>query len=315
MTMSENHNSYDDKLAQEAEFWGRFEADAIQHGIPWWCDLRRATKLSKSISGWMHDPKIEEILRGRSKRRLIAMASEKKGTVLDLGCGSGWLALELARNGMQVDAYDISPDRIAVAKHFLKNNPFKDGFGNVSYEVRDINTINLDKNRYDAVVVWDSLHHILSLEKIMEEISGSLKPYGRLIILDHIGFDLSYPLVRLLKNIFYPVGRRVKKVISSLRSVSDPVLANDDGEKPLSPFEDVTGMEMVDIIKRKFFITDMYTQICISSAAVNNLTNLPYFIKYPLCRLIKFIDDMLIALGLLKGEYVFIAARKTEGKL
>ena len=82
----ENKNDYDARIAQEEMYWGEFEADANRHGVPWWCDLRRATKLTKVVSGWMYDPKIEWILRGNCKAKLIAIASGVKGKALDLGC-------------------------------------------------------------------------------------------------------------------------------------------------------------------------------------------------------------------------------------
>ncbi len=145
----ENKDDYDARIAKEEMYWGEFEADANRHGVPWWCDLRRATKLAKVISGWMYDPKIEWILRGDCKAKLIAIASGVKGKALDLGCGAGWLSLELARRGMDVDGFEISDARLHIAREYLRDNLFKECFGSVNYQREDINKVSLKKNNYE----------------------------------------------------------------------------------------------------------------------------------------------------------------------
>jgi SAM-dependent methyltransferase len=45
------------------------------------------------------------------------MAAESGGTVLDLGCGTGRVALHLARRGHDVLGLDIDPDLIATLRH------------------------------------------------------------------------------------------------------------------------------------------------------------------------------------------------------
>ena len=55
--------------------------------------------------------------------------------ILDVGCGSGYISLELARSGYHVTGIDISSKVIDVAKKTLETNPFKDGFGSLKYHV------------------------------------------------------------------------------------------------------------------------------------------------------------------------------------
>ncbi len=85
---------YGEKIIQEGTFWDRFEKEANEFGIPWWRDLRTATKLRQVMCSWMYGPKIEKILRGYHKKKLIEIALKKKGIVLDLGCGAGWLSVD-----------------------------------------------------------------------------------------------------------------------------------------------------------------------------------------------------------------------------
>src|SRR5205807_1641437 len=58
-------------------------------------------------------------------------------------------------------------------------------FGSVEYVFADLNTVNLPANEYDAVVVWDSLHHVAALERLLEQVRGALKPNGVFVGVDH----------------------------------------------------------------------------------------------------------------------------------
>jgi 2-polyprenyl-3-methyl-5-hydroxy-6-metoxy-1,4-benzoquinol methylase len=99
-------------------------------------DIRRASKFVIKRNGKeiLLDPEITNILQGEARDECLRyIAHVPGGRVLDIGCGSGWLALELGRMGQVVDAYDISPKAIALAKRMLEENPFKSGFGEINY--------------------------------------------------------------------------------------------------------------------------------------------------------------------------------------
>lgn len=303
--------SYNEKITQEAVFWGEFEEEANKFGIPWWCDLRRATKLSKAVCGWMYDPKIEEILRGFYKNKLIETASKVKGNVLDIGCGAGWLSLELARNGMDVDSFEISNKRIEIAKEYLKNNPFKEGFGSINYQIEDINKVRLEKDKYQSVVSWDTLHHIPAIYRVVKEIYDSLKPNGCFVIYDHIGLRRrNRVLIRILRIPFLILSK-IKNLFKT-ENIKEDIKTNINQLKETvgAPFEDITGEEMIGAIKKYFEIEMLETQLCFLSSLANDLLNFPDILKYHLLRIFKFIDDLLIKMHILKGEYVFAIAKK-----
>ncbi len=308
----ENNDGYNARIAREERYWGEFEVEANRRGVPWWCDLRRATKLAKVISGWMYDPKIECILRGNYKAKLIEIASGVKGKALDLGCGAGWLSLELARRGMQVDGFEISDTRLNIAREYLRNNIFKEGFGSVNYQIQDINKISLKKNNYESAASWDTLHHIPETERVIREIYESLKPHGYFILYDHIGLSKRNKMVVRILRIPFAVLSIVRKILEGSKTKADlnPV-PDSPGENLTSPFEDVTQEEMIEAAKRFFVIETLKTQLCFAGALANELIPLPDLIKYPLARLFKFIDDVLIRARILRGEYVFVIARKS----
>ncbi len=87
---------------------------------------------------------IEEHLRGKR--------------VLDAACGSGEIAITLAKRGYQVDAFDLSAQMIQMAKR-------KAGSELVSWQVCDMRA--MPNARYDAILcLCDSFNYLLSEEEV-----------------------------------------------------------------------------------------------------------------------------------------------------
>lgn len=302
---------YPQKIAAEALHWDRAVEQQLALGmIP---DIRRGVKQKTVLAMW-DDPEMDRIMRGDVRTFIIQKASEIKGRALDLGCGVGWLSLELARNGMHVDAVDISRRRIEVARNYLAKAPKKENFGSINYMVADLNRIVLESHAYDAVVVWDALHHILEIEKLIKEVKKALKPGGNFLVLDHIGrtrlgglmsnlFLLLLPTndsysVKL-KSIFKSIRKTLKKEVSTGRTNADDQ----------SPFEDITTVEMIHLINKYFSIRKKRTLLSFSAFVVPRISARDS-IKYKLVRVMRLLDDFLIKLGISRGEYVFIWANK-----
>lgn len=150
-------------------------------------DIRRATKYipKRGEKSLLVDPKMTEILEGGARDKYIKLLSSKPGAkILDLGCGGGWLALELARNGCHVDAYDLSPKAISLAKKMLEENPFKDGFGSVTYHLQDVSVIDLGESTYDGISGWSAFHHMPNVPEFMDKVFRALKPGGYVATMD-----------------------------------------------------------------------------------------------------------------------------------
>ena len=74
--------------------------------------------------------------------------------VLDAGCGTGALAVELAERGADVVAIDLSPKLVALAR---ERYPTRIGHGSVDFRVGDM--LRPGKQRFDYAVAMDSLIH------------------------------------------------------------------------------------------------------------------------------------------------------------
>ncbi len=205
--MPANHipdDQYTQALEGEGEYWDSFVAQRLMRGeIPGSIDWRLTFTQFRYNHQWRPfclgpsgiNFRMSEIA------YVLRTAVPRPGLrVLDLGCGAGWLSLEMARLGANVLALDISPANLALARYMAdtntRNSPYlyrnfagldydPTIFGSVQYEYADLNNAQLPAGEFDAVVVWDSLHHIANLEGLLEQVRHSLKPGGTFVGVDH----------------------------------------------------------------------------------------------------------------------------------
>ncbi|HEX4661544.1 MAG TPA: class I SAM-dependent methyltransferase [Streptosporangiaceae bacterium] len=89
--------------------------------------------------------------------------------VLDVGCGAGAFAVELAKRAEYVDALDRSRAMIEEAKRVAPPN--------VTCILADVLQEPLPDARYDAVVSISALHHT-PLEEVLPRLARALRPGG-----------------------------------------------------------------------------------------------------------------------------------------
>lgn len=94
--------------------------------------------------------------RDRMRRTLLEwLPADLQGArVLDAGCGTGALAIEVAHRGASVVAIDLSPTLIGLAR---ERSPEKLGGGQVDFSVGDM--LDSALGRFDYVIAMDSLIH------------------------------------------------------------------------------------------------------------------------------------------------------------
>jgi 2-polyprenyl-3-methyl-5-hydroxy-6-metoxy-1,4-benzoquinol methylase len=93
--------------------------------------------------------------------------------ILEVGCGSGNIALPLASLGHRVRATDIDPTSIEFARS-------RNRFSNLSLEVAGIET--RDTGPYEVIIASEVLEHIRQPGEALESFRGALKPNGRVIV-------------------------------------------------------------------------------------------------------------------------------------
>jgi ubiquinone/menaquinone biosynthesis C-methylase UbiE len=106
-----------------------------------------------------------------------------QGTVLDVGCGPGTLALELARRapGLAVTGVDISPDMVAEARAAAAQA----GLGAlVRFEAADGAALPFPDGSVDLVVSTLSMHHWERKAAVLAELTRVVRSGGEIRIYD-----------------------------------------------------------------------------------------------------------------------------------
>lgn len=109
--------------------------------------------------------------------------------VLDVGCGGGLLAEELARLGLRVTGVDPSFPSLRTARHHADA-----GALDVEYLTGAGEALPVADATFDLAVCCDVLEHVADVEQVIAEISRALRP-GGLFVYDTINRTLASRLV------------------------------------------------------------------------------------------------------------------------
>ena len=107
-----------------------------------------------------------------------SLLPHKAELVLDLGCGSGWLSIYLARDGFKILGVDVAAHAIELAKVWADQENL-----NTEFEVKDISNLDYAAGSFGGVVANSIFEHLtLELaEKTAATIERILKPGGTFV--------------------------------------------------------------------------------------------------------------------------------------
>ena len=99
-------------------------------------------------------------------------------TLGDLGAGTGHFAARVAPFVSRVIAVDASEEMLAAAHDRL------DGTSNVDLRCGDLEDLPIDDGELDVAVLLLVLHYVVEPQAVLKEVGRTLKPGGRLVIVD-----------------------------------------------------------------------------------------------------------------------------------
>jgi 2-polyprenyl-3-methyl-5-hydroxy-6-metoxy-1,4-benzoquinol methylase len=98
------------------------------------------------------------------------------GRALDAGCGTGAVARRLAARYEHVDAVDLSPEMIRIARASSAHS-------NIDYYLADLRDWLPREPRYDCITSMAVLHHF-DARAIVPRLAAALRPGGTLLVVD-----------------------------------------------------------------------------------------------------------------------------------
>lgn len=130
---------------------------------------RRSRKYDSRIRN--HDAAYHELI-ARAQRHL-----KLTDVVLDFGCASGEITLDLAPFVQKIEGLDISGQMIALARRKATQRPAS----NVSFRQGDLFDQALDSRRFTAAVAFNVLHLVPRPEEVVGRLN-KLLPQGGLLV-------------------------------------------------------------------------------------------------------------------------------------
>lgn len=114
-------------------------------------------------------------------RVIEALALKPGQMVADIGSGTGYFTIRLAKSAAAPKVYgaDIEPGMVK----YLRDRAAKEGLNNVVAVQAAADTPNLPEH-VDLVLIVDTYHHIGDREVYFRRLAKSLKPGGRVAIID-----------------------------------------------------------------------------------------------------------------------------------
>ncbi len=229
---------YDAMAARENQVWGKI--------LP---GLERSQTRAEDAEASLHldvSRHFSSLLRVAQERNL------KFENGLTLGCGAGRCERDLVSRGVcrSFHGIDISEEAIAAAREIAKEQNLP-----LTYEVADLNFVELPEKRFDLVVAQTCLHHVLFLERVAEQAWHSLKSNGYLWIHDYVGeTQQQYDPKRLstMNQVLAVLPEKFRKNKINGRLVTE-IKRPEPGHLG-SPFESIRSGEIVPVFQRWFTI-------------------------------------------------------------
>ena len=228
---------------------------------------RQARKMSKDetwqFSYWQSHPvtqrHINRLMTGDeketwlpfTKRRFLPQGGSRG---LSLGCGHGWAERDAIRLNVcgSFDALDISEDALEVARRQATEEGLD---GRIVYRHADLNTVELEPRNYDVAIAAQVLHHVEELERLIDQVGGSLRPGGLFIVHEYVGparfqwLDKTEEFMNRILELL-PPDLRIIPLDGSVRGRLERARAEDVARN--DPSESIRSDEITEILTSRF---------------------------------------------------------------
>lgn len=232
--------------------------------------------------------------------------------ILSIGSGPCGLEIDLARNfrvPFAVTCVDINENalRMGLAKAKAERLDFK-------IRVQDANFLKL-ADSYDLVLAHASLHHLVNLESLFEEIHDHLTPRGTFVVFEYVprnGMLLWPETKELVNRLFTILPERYRR---DCRDPANTVVREAFPEEDTSAegFECIRSQDIVPLLEKIFHVEAKVAGYAFTRRFVDAFGG-----GYELDRredklvidMLLVFDEFIVSRGMLKPETVFMSLKR-----
>ena len=148
-------------------------------------DLRRLKSWPSLKGSLWRQPYLIELTYAKNFHLVRNSIRGQNLKILEVGCGTGFMSLELARLGHDVFGIDSDQEIIRIARRTMHSDLYRKTRGSLSYEIADFDDWSDESETYDVVLFSRVLHDMPSPEKILSKARDLLKNRGRVVCLEY----------------------------------------------------------------------------------------------------------------------------------
>jgi ubiquinone/menaquinone biosynthesis C-methylase UbiE len=161
----------------------------------WYMGREIAQVMGHQGAAWLERPEREQ--EEQPQKLLELMSLKPADVVADIGAGTGYFSFRIARRVPQgkVLAVDIQQEMLDL----LAKRADQSGVKNVEPVLGKVDDPKLPESAVDAVLMVDAYHEFDHPREMMQGIARSLKPTGRVVLVEYRGEDPDVPIKPLHK--------------------------------------------------------------------------------------------------------------------
>jgi len=128
------------------------------------------------FTGERYIPGVEGFIKSEHIHRyFMSMDFVKNKTVLDIACGEGYGSFMISTQAKNVYGVDVDLDTIQNAQIKYQND-------NLKFQIGDIMNLTFENNKFDVIICFETIEHVVDYEKSLSELKRVLKKDGILIM-------------------------------------------------------------------------------------------------------------------------------------
>ena len=153
-------------------------------------EIEHGAKIKENAEGVWNWKSPAGKIRWQRRVRLLTAHLNPNMHVLEIGCGTGLLTQELQYSEADINAIDISPDLLSIAKKKITSK-------NIKFTLENAYDLSFKDESFDTVIGSSILHH-LNINKALSEFYRVLKPGGTICFTEP---NMLNPIIAVQKNI------------------------------------------------------------------------------------------------------------------